>query len=97
MKKKKNDPKLQRATALFALKMLSDDLRSDVLAGGKISTKFNIPTHRPAQLGPDISLSQDTVLDAFRQVLAGEQATPLTARARRFQSGVSAITIRMCG
>jgi hypothetical protein len=78
MKKKNSDQKLQRATALFALKMLTDDLRSDVLAGGGISTKFNIPTHRPAQLGPDISLSQDTVLDAFRQVLAGKEATPLS-------------------
>jgi hypothetical protein len=77
VKKKKKVPNLQRQRALFALRKLSDELRSDVLAASNISTKFNIPTHRPAELGPGLSLSQDKVLDAFRQVLAGKKVAPI--------------------
>jgi hypothetical protein len=52
-------------------------LQSDVMSDGRIAKKFDIPTHRPANLGPDISLPQNRLLTAFRRVLAGQPARPL--------------------
>ena len=67
---------LPRLRALFSLRKLSRALQSDVMSDGSIAKKFDIPTHRPVNLGPDISLPQDRLLAAFRRV-AGQPARPL--------------------
>jgi hypothetical protein len=77
MKKKKKIPNLPRIRALLALRKLSGRLQSDVLADGSISAKYNIPLNRPVDLGPDISLSQDKLLTAFRQALVGKELAPI--------------------
>src|SRR6266851_8660536 len=58
---------LPRFRALFSLRKLSRALQSDVMSDGGIGKKFDIRTHRPANLGPDISLPQDRLLAAFRR------------------------------
>lgn len=57
--------------------MLSGPLQSDVMSDGSIAKKFSIPTHRRANLGPDLAVSQDALLDAFRRALAGKFAQEL--------------------
>ena len=47
------------------------------MSDGSIAKKFSIPTHRPANLGPDLAVSQDALLDAFRRALAGKSAQEL--------------------
>jgi hypothetical protein len=47
------------------------------MADGRIPEKCNIPTHRPAHLGSNISLHQERLLAAFRAVLAGKKVSPL--------------------
>lgn len=52
-------------------------LQSDVLSDGYVSEKYNIPTHRRIQLGPNKSLNQEQLLLAFRSVLSGRKVPPL--------------------
>jgi hypothetical protein len=71
----KTAPDLPRLRALLLLQKLDHQLASDVISDGSISTKFKIPTHRPATLGTDIATHQDRLLTAFRHVLAGKRVT----------------------
>jgi len=68
---------LPRLRAVFALRKLEGQLSSDVISDGAIATKFNIPTHKPANLGPGITVHQDRLLAAFRNVLAGKRVTSI--------------------
>jgi hypothetical protein len=47
------------------------------MADRRIPEAFNISTHRPAKLGSSISLHQEQMLAAFRDVLAGKKPRPL--------------------
>jgi hypothetical protein len=47
------------------------------MSDGRISERYNIPTHRPAHLGAKVSLDQARLLAAFRTLLSGKKAAPL--------------------
>lgn len=68
---------LPRLRAVFALRKLEGKLSSDVISDGAISTKFKIPTYKPANFGPGITVHQDRLLAAFRDVLAGKRVTSI--------------------
>lgn len=70
-------PDLSRLRAVFALSKLESQLSSDVIADGAIATKFDIPTHRPANLGSEVTVHQERLLEAFRDVLAGKRVTSI--------------------
>lgn len=59
------------------LRKLSGPVQSDVMADGRVSALFKIPTHRPASLGANVSIDQGQLLNAFRQILAGKKPKPL--------------------
>jgi hypothetical protein len=63
--------------ALFALRKLERQLSSDVISDGSIAAKFKIPTHKPANLGADIAIHQDRLLNTFRDVLSGKRVTSI--------------------
>ncbi|MCF8476472.1 MAG: hypothetical protein K9G60_05550 [Pseudolabrys sp.] len=83
-------PNLPRLRAVFALRKLEGQLSSDVISDGSIAAKFEIPTHKPANLGPDITVHQDRLLTAFRDVLAGKRVTAIVdENGKRLQVKVS--------
>lgn len=92
---------LPRIRALYALRRIGKQLFSDVLADGSISEKFNIPTHRPANLGEGLDVHQEVLLRAFRQRLAGkpvrsimdENGKPLKASVTISDNGTAQIVI----
>jgi hypothetical protein len=61
----------------LSLRRLSNLVQSDVMADGRVSEQFKIPTHRPASLGPHITLNQKQLLAQFRDVLAGKRPRAL--------------------
>jgi hypothetical protein len=68
---------LPRLRALLSLRKLSRIVQSDVMTDGRVPEAFNISTHRPATLGATISLPQEQLLAAFRDILSGKQPAPL--------------------
>jgi hypothetical protein len=61
------------------------------MSDGSIASKFDIPTHRPANLGTSISLNQDTLLDSFRRALSGQSAKRLLDDSGKTIRGVISI------
>jgi hypothetical protein len=72
------------------LRKLEGQLSSDVISDGAIAAKFEIPTHKPTNLGPDVTVHQYRLLNAFRDVLAGKRVTSIVdENGKRLQVKVS--------